>query len=192
MASGWRIATGVNVVSGGTRSMFKTSSLSDFINGCSGCLAVVITTSETSALASDANPIFTATIAPRLIKQIRASQTVLIIKGPHGIGRLGRNIWCCEPTQTKSHQRNKKVARRGHKIGPRTICGLALELALFTSADLSIDCAPAFDVPNELSLRVGKIPPHLGVRGYRDKAGAWSPSAPPRRRKQGAIEIRAT
>jgi hypothetical protein len=120
IASGGRIATGVNVVLGALVRCSKPSSLSDFINGCSGCLAVVITTSETSALASDANPIFTATIAPRLIKQIRASQTVLIIKGPHGIGRLGRNIWCCEPTQNKKAIKGtKRLLRRGHKIAHR-------------------------------------------------------------------------
>jgi hypothetical protein len=79
-AFGGSIAIGVTVVLVSARSIFKTSSLSDFINGCSGFISVGVTSSETFALARDAVPILTAAITPRLIKQIRASQTVLIIQ----------------------------------------------------------------------------------------------------------------
>ena len=58
--------------------MFNTSNLSDFISACPMLLPAGITTWEASALTSDAVPTFTAAIAMRVIKQIRASQTVLI------------------------------------------------------------------------------------------------------------------
>jgi hypothetical protein len=74
--------------------------LSDFINGCSDLSSVGVTTSETLALAREAIPIRTAAIAPRLIKQMTASQTVLIIQILN-IRRLGiAVIGCWQHAQT--------------------------------------------------------------------------------------------
>ena len=105
-AFGGSIAIGVTVVLVSARSIFKTSSLSDFINGCSDFISVGVTSSETFALARDAVPILTAAIAPRLIKQMTASQTVLIIQFL-GIRRLGIAVW----QHAQQRDRPKAVAR---------------------------------------------------------------------------------
>jgi len=75
------IAIGGNVAWADICSLFNTVSLSDFAKGWSGRLPAIVTTSEASALASDAIPTFAAISAPRLIKQIRATQMVLNIEG---------------------------------------------------------------------------------------------------------------
>jgi hypothetical protein len=76
---GGEIARGVAIGLLGTGPILLTSNLSDFINACSVPLSAG--TPEASALATDSIPTFMAAIIARLIKQIRASQTVLIIQG---------------------------------------------------------------------------------------------------------------
>jgi hypothetical protein len=78
---GAEIAKGVAIGLLGTGPILLTSNLSDFINPCSVPFSAGITTPEASALASDSIPTFMAAIITRLIKQSRASQTVLIIQG---------------------------------------------------------------------------------------------------------------
>jgi hypothetical protein len=78
---GDEIARGAFMGSLGTGPIMRISSLSDFIDACSVPLSVGITTSGASALAGDSIPTFIAAITARLIRQIRASQTVLIIQG---------------------------------------------------------------------------------------------------------------
>jgi hypothetical protein len=76
--------TGTIIVFAGIRLMFKTSSLSDFINGRSVESRSGMTMLEMFALATDAVPVFKATITQRPIRQIRASHTVLIMRTPGG------------------------------------------------------------------------------------------------------------
>ena len=78
---GGEIARGVAIGLLGTGPILLTSNLSDFINAFSVPLSAGITTPVASARASDSIPTFKAAIIARLIKQIRASQTVLIIQG---------------------------------------------------------------------------------------------------------------
>jgi len=97
------IATGITIFLLGKGSMFETSSLSDFASvSCSTFVPAGVSTRDASAFASDAVPTFMAAKAPRLIKEIRASQTVLIIhKVRRGAGGNGHISADGDPAQTK-------------------------------------------------------------------------------------------
>jgi len=105
------IATGITIVLLGKGSMFETSSLSDFASiSCSTFVPAGVSTRDASAFASDAVPTFMAAKAPRLIKQIRASQTVLIIhKVRRGVG--GNGHIPADATLHKQKDRPKAVRR---------------------------------------------------------------------------------
>jgi len=105
------IATGITIFLLGKGSMFETSSLSDFASiSCSTFVPAGVSTRDASAFASDAVPTFMAAKAPRLIKEIRASQTVLIIhkvrRGAGGNGHIS-----ADATLHKQKDRPKAVRR---------------------------------------------------------------------------------